>query len=794
MDKSLLRKDLNFSQFAAVTHEGSPLLIIAGAGSGKTRTLVHRVAWLLTQGIPAEKILLLTFTRKAANEMLSRVIDLVGPVGKQVRGGTFHALANSLVRQESRILGFPSGFGILDQDDAENFLGRIRESFAIHDETKKFPKKNVLYAMISQSVNREVPLATVIQERYPVYFNYLNQLDKISEIYVDHKRINAVMDFDDLLLGLVTILRDHEDARLRLAAKFSHILVDEYQDTNPVQARITWLLGKDHFNVTAVGDEAQSIYSFRGADFRNILDFPKIFPKTRIIKLEENYRSYQPILSLANGIMLDAKEKFNKHLVATRGEGTKPKAYRVEDFTEEAHVVVQNIQKLLENNVRLDQIAVLFRASAHSFELELLLTRLKIPFTKYGGRKFLEAAHVKDFLAFFRAIANPYDTLSLSRILTMIPGVGPKRAQEICDWVGGDRQKLSTLRKAPLQGKSKTEILDLSNLFKKIALTGETIDSKPMEIYNYYKKLLPNRYPEDYKDRDTDVLEIVRMASEANNLTDFLVDVTLDPPNNVSHNVPNQSEQKDLTLSTIHSAKGLEWNYVFLLSVVEGRFPTMYGVKKDSDLEEERRLLYVAITRAKDGLFILLPEAMVGYMGTIELLPNRFLDSLPQGFMETYWHGKQIHESKVFRGAKHSRPWNEKPLSPAVASEYERFGEKMSSFDYIVDQIGPKYVAQGEKVPDVVPIEASRTENAVTKGEKTNLKINFPKSVKNVLVSNPTPGETVEHTIFGTGVIKSIKEDKVLVDFDIYGCKLINLKDGKLFRKVQKKGGKFLGN
>ncbi|MDR2934919.1 MAG: ATP-dependent helicase [Candidatus Adiutrix sp.] len=620
---------LNPSQLAAATYEGGPLLIVAGAGSGKTRTLVHRVAHLVDQGVPPPAILLLTFTRKAAREMLDRAMALAGHRAGQVSGGTFHSLANALLRPTAHLLGYPDGFSIMDQDDAEALLARIRGEMPEIKKYKRFPQKGALFSLLSQAVNKDRPLAEVVAESFAHFQEYTPLLEKIGREYRAQKLKNALMDFDDLLTGLETVLREHEDIRRRLAGRYEYILVDEYQDTNPVQARLTHLLGRDHQRVTAVGDEAQSIYAFRGASFRNIMDFPKIFPGTRIMKLEENYRSREPIVTLANHLIAKARERYDKTLVAMRGAGQAPELKPVQDLAEEAGAVAARIEELLAEGLALRDIAVLFRASAHSFDLEVELVRRGLPYTKYGGRKFLEAAHIKDFLAFLRLAANPADGLALRRVLTLMEGVGLKGADETAAWLGGRRDGLLTLASAPLGGRLQKALAPLAGLLARIAQEGQDLAAQTQAVAEFYLPRLRDLYPDDWPDRQSDLRELMRMAGERDDLRLFLDELTLDPPNH--KRVAAEEKRETLTLSTIHSAKGLEWKAVFLLSAVEGRFPPAYAARTEAELEEERRLMYVAVTRAEDLLYIMLPLGLIDRWSGALAAPSRFLADLPPG-------------------------------------------------------------------------------------------------------------------------------------------------------------------
>ena len=707
---------LNPSQLAAATYEGGPLLIVAGAGSGKTRTLVHRVAHLVDQGVPPPAILLLTFTRKAAREMLDRAMALAGRRAGQVSGGTFHGLASALLRPTAHILGYPDGFTIMDQDDAEALLARIRGDLPEIKKYKRFPQKGAIFSLLSQAVNKDRPLAEVVAENFSHFQEYTPLLEKIGLEYRAQKLKNALMDFDDLLTGLEAVLREHEDIRRRLAGRYDYILVDEYQDTNPVQARLTHLLGRDHQRVTAVGDEAQSIYAFRGASFRNIMDFPQIFPGTRIMKLEENYRSREPIVTLANHLIAQARERYDKTLVAMRGPGRAPEFKPVRDLADEAGTVAARIEELLAEGLALRDIAVLFRASAHSFDLEVELVRRGLPYTKYGGRKFLEAAHIKDFLAFLRLAANPADGLALRRVLSMMEGVGLKGADEAAAWLDGRRDRLLDLASAPLSGRIQKALVPLASLLARIAPEGLELAGQARAVSEFYLPRLRDLYPDDWPDRQGDLRELMRMAEERGDLRLFLDDLTLDPPN--QKRVAPEERNETLTLSTIHSAKGLEWKAVFLLSAVEGRFPPTYAARTEAELEEERRLMYVAVTRAEDMLHIMLPLGTIDRWSGAAAAPSRFLAGLPPGAVPS--------------GLKEGPPAARSGLGRALPS------------------------------PSAPPPR--------------------PAAIQRDFLTDLETGQRVSHPVYGAGRVTEILGPRAVIDFDLFGKKNVIIQYARLVK------------
>ncbi len=726
---------LNPSQLAAATYEGGPLLIVAGAGSGKTRTLVHRVAYLVSLGVPPPAILLLTFTRKAAQEMLGRATALVGRRASEVAGGTFHGLANLLLRPYAHLLGYPAGFSIMDQDDAETLIARIRAELPEAKRHKRFPQKGAILNILSQAINRDRPLLETLSDGFPHFLEFAPVIDRIGQLYREHKIKNALMDFDDLLVGLETILRDHEDVRRRLAARYDYILVDEYQDTNPIQARLTHLLGRDHLRVTAVGDDAQSIYAFRGASFRNIMDFPKIFPGTKVLKLEENYRSQAPIVTLANHLIAQAREKYDKKLVAVRGAGQAPQMVAVQDPADEAGWVAARVEEFLAEGLDLSQMAVLFRASSHSFDLEVELVRRRIPFTKYGGRKFLESAHIKDFLAFLRVAANPADGVSLRRVLTLVEGIGLKGAEGLVAWVDGQRERLVDLQSAPAKGQAKKNLAPLAALMAHIAQSGEELAPRARAVGEFYGPLMRDLYPDDWPDRHNDLKEILRMAEERGDLRGFLDDLTLDPPN--QKRVDPEDKHHGLTLSTVHSAKGLEWKVVFILSAVEGRFPPSYAVRSAAEVEEERRLMYVAVTRAEDRLFIMLPLGTIDRRTGMAAAPSRFLAALPQEAGASLWQNNQELDVNEL-------------LNIGADSEYNY----------------PAPYASSPAAPPVGQPARSLNRPARRLEPATPLEV--------------TVGQRVGHPVYGSGRIREILGPQAVIDFDHFGSKRVVLQYAKL--------------
>ena len=599
--------DLNPAQHAAVIRTEGPVLVIAGAGSGKTRTLVYRVAHLLEKGVAPENILLLTFTRKSSQEMLWRAGRLLNDSCNRVVGGTFHGTANLLLRRYGSHLGFGSSFTIIDRSDAEGIINLLKSSLGLTGRDLQFPSKRVIINMISGAVNKSMALEDLLFAHYVHLGEHADDLLRLQKHYQEFKFTHALMDYDDLLVNWKRLLAEVPEAREAIAARFTHIMVDEYQDTNLVQAEIVRLLAHGHDNVMVVGDDSQSIYSFRGADFYNIMRFPRMFPETHIIKLEENYRSTEPILSLTNDIICNATEKYSKTLF-TRLEGTiKPMLFAAADEREEARFVAAKIKELVASGVRLQNIAVLFRSGFHSYKLELELAGGGVDFEKRGGLKLTESAHMKDVLSFLRILANPRDNLSWNRVLLHLDKVGPKTAQKIAAQIGQSPTPFQLLAELPAGKNWQEGIRLLAQLF------GDLLqEESPAKMYElimvYYQPLFERLYHDDYPQRQKDLEQLQGIISEYSDLQTFVDDTTLDPPDSSSS---RQMEDADrMVLSTIHSAKGLEWEAVFVIGLAEGRFPHAKA-EPGEQWEEERRLLYVAATRAEKFLYLSYPKELM---------------------------------------------------------------------------------------------------------------------------------------------------------------------------------------
>ncbi len=623
--------ELNQAQLEAVKTQKGAVLVVAGAGVGKTKTLTYRCARLIEDGVEPSSILLLTFTKKAAKEMLNRATLVLDDRCEKVSGGTFHSFSNLVLRKYSKLLGLKNNFTIMDQADAQDVIQHCLNTLYPKKE-KRFPKKSTILEIYSKSVNKKTPVKEIIEKEY---YNFIDVEDKIIEIhkaYVKYKRENSILDYDDLLLYLKFLLEDNENIRKKLSNQYQYIMVDEYQDTNTLQADIIKLLASEHNNIMAVGDDAQSIYSFRGANYQNILEFPDIFPNCKIIKLEQNYRSSKNILNLTNAIISKAKKGYKKELFSNIEDFKKPAIIKAVNSQMEAEFVCQKVLELLDEDIELSDICVLVRNARMSYNLEIELAKYNIPYQKFGGPKFLEAAHIKDIIAHLRIILNPDDTISLSRILLLLKGIGSKAVSEIIPLMQAKNynQKL-------LPSKYSTSLTPLFNLLTKQDENSYSLAELVQNIIEYYRPILKEKY-DDWQKREKDLEHFSYLATLYKKLDSFLSDLALEPPEASVEGMYKRNIKDDcLTISTIHSAKGLEWNSVFIIGAVDGRFPSAYSFNSEEEMEEELRLMYVATTRAKSDLFISYPVDMYDYSTQMILTkPSRFLDNLDENLLEVW--------------------------------------------------------------------------------------------------------------------------------------------------------------
>ncbi len=628
------QKELNAAQFEAVTTTEGALLVVAGAGTGKTKTLTYRVAYLIESGVAAHNILLLTFTRRAAQEMLARAATLVDARCTHILGGTFHAYAHRLLREYATKLNLAENFTLLDQADSEDTIEIVRTALGFNKKEKRFPKKNTLQRIISTATNKQRTIEQIVETSYPQFLPLLPDIEKVANAYRDYKYTNSLLDYDDLLTHLKTLLETEENVRHRISSQLRYVMVDEYQDTNLVQADLIALLSSVHGNVMAVGDDAQSIYSFRGANFRNILDFPKRFPNTKIIKLEENYRSTERILNLTNHIINQAKEKFSKKLYTTiKLGGDLPSIVSAPDGRYESRFIAQRILELREEGVPLNHIAVLMRNSRDSFELELELKKRNLPFVKYGGQKIVEAAHIKDFVSYLKVLYNPRDVLAWNRILRLLEGIGPKTAHDLAEWIktAPNPYHFATANVSP---KYLDALKKLGTLLASLSQNLAQLTAVAERLFEYYKPILREVYYEDFPKREKDLENFLGIVANYTSLQALLADLALDPIDlSAMETQATLKDESPLTLSTIHSAKGLEWHTVFLINALDGVIPSRYAVGETESIDEELRLLYVALTRAKNLLYISYPIICKGseeYFGN----PSRFLQLLPESLYE----------------------------------------------------------------------------------------------------------------------------------------------------------------
>ncbi len=613
---------LNLQQRRAVEHgvggeeTCGPLLVIAGAGSGKTNTLAHRVARLILDGADPRRILLLTFSRRAASELTRRVSriarEVMGPDAAVLAegltwSGTFHAIGARLLREYAGSIGLDPSFSIHDREDSADLINLTRHELGLSRTETRFPTKGTCLSIYSRAVNAEAPLEDVLAQNFPWCAGWTEALKQLFSAYVEAKQRQGVLDYDDLLLYWAQMAEERALAA-DMGDRFDHVLVDEYQDTNRLQASILLRLKPDGRGLTVVGDDAQSIYSFRAATVRNILDFPAAFsPPAEVILLEQNYRSTQPILAAANAVIGYAEERFTKNLFSERASSDLPRIVSVRDDADQARYVVEQVLERREGGAALKHQAVLFRASHHSGALEIELTRRNIPFVKFGGLKFLDASHVKDVLALLRFAQNPRDRVAGFRTLQLLPGVGPTSAGRVLDGM----MQASTILDLAVVDAPQRASADWPSFTRLMSDLGSGRSGWPAEIEQaraWYEPHL-ERIHEDAVVRSADLVQLAQIASGYPSRERFLTDLTLDPPDATSDEAGAPLMDEDyLILSTIHSAKGQEWKAVHVLNVVDGCIPSDLSTGERAQIEEERRLLYVAMTRAKDELHLITPQ------------------------------------------------------------------------------------------------------------------------------------------------------------------------------------------
>ncbi len=626
------RRDLNPEQYSVAIHQSGPMLVLAGAGTGKTRTVTYRVARLIETGTRPEHLLLLTFTNKAAREMMRRVEGLIGRNIHGLWGGTFHHIGNMILRRHCRLVGYKEGFSILDREDAKDLFDICLAAMGNKDAL--VPAGAVLCDLYSLAKNRGIGIRELVPLRFPHFSGVVEEIEHLLKRYDERKQSLNLMDFDDLLTNWKKLLVEHEDVRQYYSEKFSHVLVDEYQDTNRLQAEIVDLLSSSHRNLMVVGDDAQSIYSFRGADFENILRFPDRYSDVSIFHLTINYRSTPEILHLANRSIMHNKRQFHKELISVRKPGDRPSLVPLKDVFQQADFVAQKILDMNAEGIVLSRIAVLYRSHYLSMELQMELQRRGIPFEIRSGLKFFEQAHIKDVLSFLRVVINPFDELSWKRILKLMPGIGNVIAGKIWDEINKSHNPLHRIGEAGRLVPRKAQ--EGFNLFRNL-LTGLSNGEQggmPMQPSPAIDHIMKHGY-EDYlyshfpnaEDRAQDISQMMRFAVRYTSLEQFVSEMSLQSASGGEVD-DGDAGRECVILSTVHQAKGLEWDVVFIVGLNDGSFPSAKSLKT-GDEEEERRLFYVAATRARDDLYLCSPVAAGGWQGINFLRPSRFIRELP---------------------------------------------------------------------------------------------------------------------------------------------------------------------
>ena len=666
--------ELNEQQLAAVTAPPGPILVIAGAGSGKTRTLTYRVAYLLENGIDPRNILLLTFTNKAAREMLNRVANLLPVDASGLWGGTFHSIGNRILRRHGTALDYSSGFTIMDREDQKDLINTVVASAGIDPKEIRFPKGDVLAEIFSFVVNTEMPLETLLAEKFPYFLPLLDRIQDVRNRYEKKKKATNSVDFDDLLQKTLLMLQQHERIAEIYRRQFQFILVDEYQDTNKIQADLVDLLACNHRNLMVVGDDAQSIYSWRGANFQNILEFPKRYPDAQVFKIEMNYRSVPEILKVANAAIAANVQQFRKHLTATRESKTlRPALIALNDSSEQARFVAQRILELRDENVDLNDIAVLYRAHDHALELQLELSRRGIPYQITSGIRFFEQAHIKDVTSFIRFVANPRDEVAFNRMVKLLPGIGNRTAENLWrTWtahvVSGGADPGSEATSSPagvadpgygkvsldkfgerllamnVPAKSKKMWTQLAHTLDEIAPSGEP--NPPSEMITSVVEAIYDDYAKvnfaNYQLRREDLDQLAAFARQFKDVHEFLSQLALISNVDAEAAPVHGNEKEAVNLSSVHQAKGLEFHTVFLIWLTDGMFPSSRSLEARDALEEERRLFYVAITRARDELYLTYPHMRLsGGYGDVFQRPSRFLQEIPNNLVED-WQVRRV--------------------------------------------------------------------------------------------------------------------------------------------------------
>ncbi|TGK22659.1 ATP-dependent helicase [Leptospira kmetyi] len=631
------KEELNPAQLEAVLTQEGPVLVLAGAGTGKTKTIVSRLAHLVSSGIPASSILLLTFTRKAAREMILRASSIGDSKCADVQGGTFHSFCSGVLRKFAPVLGISSDFTILDEADVLDVFQFLRNEKDFGKTKSRFPSNETLVSIHGEIQNTGKNLQAILEKDYPQFIQRFEDITLIFGDYKIYKSERSLLDYDDLLYFTKDLLSNHPGVRSALSEKYRFVMVDEFQDTNKVQAHIACLLASEHSNLMVVGDDAQCIYTFRGASVRGILDFPKIFSNTKTVFLEKNYRSTPAILNLANAVLHNFAEKYDKYLFTDNENGPVPAVLQFTDELEEAEGIADILLQKKEEEIPFQRMSVLFRAGWNSNQLELVLAKRNIPFVKFGGRKFIETAHIKDLLSFLKILLNPLDSVSWIRVLKLIPGIGNAKSNDLLEKIRMSSGSFEVLSEE--KGSSIEKYLSpLLNLYRKHKEGSSVVKNIAADFIDYYRVLLEKNY-DDYKRRSEDLDSVLGFALKYDSLGAFLSDLTMDSASlSLDKIKPDNQESDLLNLSTVHSAKGLEFDVVFVLNSTEGVFPS----NKNTDTEEERRLFYVAITRARKELFLTRPSLAQSRSGPYYTKLSRFLSEIQSP--------EKVYELKLMSG------------------------------------------------------------------------------------------------------------------------------------------------
>lgn len=634
------KEELNQEQLDVVQRGDGPVLVLAGAGSGKTRTIVYRVAYLLEQGVKADNILLVTFTNKASREMLTRVEELLGSYPKGLWGGTFHHIANILLRRFGNAIGFPPNFTILDEEDAKSLINVCVKEEGIDTKGKRFPSAAVVKSILSLCINTQSDLRDILEKRFSNFLQLEDKLEAVQKQYAKRKKKNHLVDFDDMLYLLDQLLQTRSDIREKLATQFKYVLVDEYQDTNRLQSSIVRQLASVHGNLLVVGDDAQSIYAFRGATVQNILDFPQQYPSCQTFKLETNYRSIKPVLEVANDVIRHNPDQFEKTLHPIRHGAVKPLVVPASSSEQEAEFIAQRVLEFREEGIPLQNIAVLFRASYQSQSLEFELTRRDIPYDYRGGLRFFERAHIKDLLAYLKLLDNPRDEVAFLRVIQLYPGIGVETGVKLWRECLSDLPSAEELAGAACENaltqRSSEGFRSFQKTLKKLLQHEKRAPNDLIQelAKGEYREYLQVTYP-NANERIDDLLELARFAERYEKLSEFLAEVSLQESFGVVTETGAASEDEAMVVSSIHQAKGLEWDVVFVIACNDGSFPNPRALKEEGGIEEERRLFYVAVTRAKTHLFLSYSIG-VNMRSTAMYMqrPSPFITELPEHLYE----------------------------------------------------------------------------------------------------------------------------------------------------------------